>query len=39
MHPPEPVVGNDRAHIKWKDWNSGKKNGAEGHIFYGDGEE
>jgi len=25
---------NDLPHIKWKDWSEGKKNGANGHIFY-----
>ena len=26
---------NDLPHIKWKDWECGKKSGAAGHIFHG----
>jgi hypothetical protein len=30
---------NDLPHIKWKDWSGGKRNGANGHIYYGDAED
>lgn len=33
MHPSDGS-GQDLPHIKWKDWSQGKKNGAEGHIYF-----
>ena len=35
VHPTEPNVENNLPHIKWKDWSTGKGNGANGHIFFG----
>jgi hypothetical protein len=36
LHPPEPLVGNNRPHFKYEDWTRGKKGsgGSWGHIDF-----